>query len=275
MFQMDQTLRIESFNPIAPFPDDANVRISITGLALCQLEKKTSTINFLSHVEHHELFMAVIQRTRVSNNPIVYNISKIGLGQSISIKSTGSIPYGDIEAPLGDGEHPLGHILNLPTLHGYKLDPLTPPQDPIVLSLNDCAFYTLEITEGFQIIDTDNPTPQNRKIGKIMGGKMNCEVNKETIITVSGNLSFDIKLPQKLAGQEFVYDIVFTNHCTNTEECKELMSSDSDFRFYYQLRQDPKSPRRRMRLKKKPPFTPEVGACMPAIDEPPIALPLP
>ncbi len=257
------------------FPADANVRISITGLALCRLATDISEIKFLSHVPHHELFLAVIQKRRGSNVPILYHIAKIVLGQKISVKANNSTSFGSIEAPISPDEHHLSKMLNLPILHRKGLVPKNPPppSPPIVLSISDCAFYTLETIKGFQIEDTANPGATDKEFGKILGGKIMCDNGSETEIKIEAaheaTLISELKLPERDSAAEFVYDIMFTNHCTNKPECEELMKDDSDFRFYYDLLKDPDTENRQFKLSKNPKGI-EVGACVPAIEYPPV-----
>ena len=290
MFQVKKPLDIKAFQTTGlltanAFPIDANVRISIAGLAFCTLNTKLSKVNFLRHVPHHDLFMGVIQKRRDSVDPISYSVYKMNSGQNLSITSDTSEPS-SIEADRNSDEYELKEIVNLFNLHGKRLKRKNPAPTPslTILSIHNCAFYTLKLTEDvFQIIETVNdvPTttpPTEKTIGFIMAGKMSCDIGGKTIITSTGTINTKIELPQNDEAGEFLYDISFTNHCFGEMPCKDLMKNDSDFRFYYQLLEDPDKPGRKFKLKKKNklkktdgrPKTVDVGACNVVIECPPI-----
>lgn len=260
---------------------DANVELSIEGLAFCYLKPKISKINFLSHVPFHKLRLIVKQIKRNSKEEAFLLDTFIDGGHTISIKTENAVTPKDITT---DGNFPLKEIVNISNLHGRKINykkNLPPKLTPITLSVEDCAFFTEQMTtSNFEIIESDDSSKdiivRTKKIGYVMGGKIQCHNTSGNLtIEVKGSQPLKIKRPLKDAEGDFVYDISLSNHCLEIENCRKLMKDDSDFRFYYDVLEDSLKPNRKFKIKKASKSgdiviqTADVAACNIIIVEPP------
>lgn len=264
----------ESFSP------DENVKVSVEGLAFCYLDTKVSKINFLSHVPFHKLILAIKQKRRDSEEAIFSLETKIDFGHTISIKTENAVTPDDIAA---DGAFPLKELINISGLHGRKINKkvVVPELTPITLSIEDCAFYTKQMTtDKFDIIETNGTSGdvivESKKIGYVMGGKIRCDDTGGNItIEVKGPHPFKVKRPMNDADGDFVYDITLSNHCVEMENCRELMKDDSDFRFYYDVLEDSINRNRKFNVKKAAKSgsvirTIDVAACNVIVVKPPL-----
>jgi hypothetical protein len=232
-----------------------NVKISLEGLAFCYLNANVSKINFLSHVPFHKLNLTVKQKRRDSEEVIFSLETKINSGHTVSIKTENAVTPDDI---IIDGTHPFKELINISGLHKRKVNKkVVPPKlTPITLSIDDCAFYTAQMTtDRFDIIENDGTSGDviidTKKIGYVMGGKIECnDTGGNITIEAKGPQPFKVKRPMSDADGEFVYDITLSNHCVEMENCRELMKDDSDFRFYYDVLEDSVNPNRKFNIKK-------------------------
>lgn len=241
------------------FPANACVRLSINGLAFCKLKPEISKISFLSHVPFHQLDMKITQKRRDSETPIFELSPIIESGHTISIKTENAVMPGSIST---DGAFPLSELVNITELHKRKINYKKglPAKLPVILTVNDCAFYTEQVTpDEFDLIETDETgrevTVARRKIGYAMGGVIKCsDTSGDVTIEVKGAHSIKTKRPLSDADGDFIYDIYFSNHCSDDQmdNCRDLMKTDSDFRFYYDVLEDSKNPNRKFKLKKAP-----------------------
>ena len=259
-----------------PFPKDADIRITIAGLAYCQLKPEESKINFLSHVPHHKLDLTIIERRRDSKTPTFKLETQVNINQTVFINADNSITPAGIEVK---GNFPLSEIINISQLHtgGKKIIKYKKniPADcvPIKMTVNDCGFYTAKKTiNDFEI--TDGVVSETKKIGYVMGGKIECRTGGNINIEVKGANSLKIERPMIDADGEFVYDIILDNHCVDTTKCEAEFGGDGDFKYYYDVLEDPDDPKRQFTLKKV--STPgniqiegvDVAACNVIITEP-------
>jgi hypothetical protein len=234
---------------------DDNVQITLEGLAFCYLNAKVSKINFLSHVPFHKLNLTVKQKRRDSEEVIFSLETKIEAGHTVSIKTENAVTPDDIAT---DGAHPLKELINITGLHKRKINKkVVPPEfTPITLSIDNCAFYTAQMTtDRFDIIENDGTSAEviidTKKIGYVMGGKIKCnDTGGNITIEAKGPQPFKVKRPMSDADGEFVYDITLSNHCVEMDNCRELMKDDSDFRFYYDVLEDSVKPNRKFNVKK-------------------------
>ena len=237
------------------FPADADVKVSVEGLAFCYMKPKMSKIHFLSHVPFHKLNLKVEQKRRDSDEKSLLLETVIEPKHTVSIKTDNAVTPDDVST---GGNYPLNEIVNINSLHDGKIIKrnFPPKLAPITLSVNDCAFYTEAMTEDeFDIIKTGetpgNNTVETRKIGYVMSGKIKCdEMSGSITIEVKGSHPFKIKRPMSDAGGDFIYEISLSNHCVEEAGCKELAKEGSDFRFYYDLLVDSENPRKKFEIKK-------------------------
>jgi hypothetical protein len=251
MFSLDKVPFLKpaekSFNDVKPFPKDARVRVGVMGLAYCTLGMPDSQVNFLTHVPNHKLDVFLFQgkRTEREMSPIfsarvLRDTIKVSLGADAT-------PTTSIET---FGDYLLAETLNLKKTHGNK--PITQKPShggktlPVTLTLNNCAFYTEEMTEAaFDLVEINTQTGSEttvatRKFGDALGGKIKC------LPTASGNLSLDISsLSMKATyplldtdGSEFIYDLYFLNHCVKND------GTEDDFKRYYEVLQDTSAPKK-------------------------------
>ena len=279
---------------IDEFPANADVRILIKGLALCEFGIGTSKINFLRHIPYHELTLEIIKKRRGSNTAVEHTIIRpLPYVKNITITQENAIQRTSIKAY---GEDDLNELVNFndDQLHNRNAvfkDSLPLIHLPTILTINNCVFYTAsKSTKEFHIKERKNPTPiKTKHIGLTLGGKIRyATAEGKTIITIGSN-----KLPELLkkdaAGNEFIYDIIFTNHCGNENSssdpyqdlCENLMGNDTDFRFYYDLLEHKKEEKKKFTLEKKASSsksgnkiipedkTVDVGACNVAVIKPP------
>lgn len=272
-------LRKQDGTPRKRFLANANIQISIEGLAFCKLKPKTSKINFLSHVPFHKLDMKIVQTRRDSDAPIFQFSTGIEPGHTISIKTENALTPDKVAA---DEVYPLSELVNITELHKIKINDkkaVPPAMSPIMLTVADCAFYTERMTnDEFDIIEIDETSGEKpiarKKIGYVMGGKIQCgDTGGSFIIEVKGAQETKIKRPLSDANGDFVYHISFSNHCSDENKCREMLKNDSDFRFYYDLLEDSKKPNRKFKLLKaktaKKVLSVDVAACNVIIVEPP------
>lgn len=263
------------------FPADATIKIAIRGLAYSKLDPKTSEINFLSHVPHHELDMTIAQKRRGSNTEISKRTERIEPEHAFFIKADNSVAPDAVEVR---GDFPLSEIVNISRLHGrgkikYKTG-VPANLEPIILTITDCGFYTAVMTDAeFDIIETrqesGDKVAETKKIGYVMGGKIKCEdgADGSLSIEIRGSRGSNIEFPLSDADGEFVYEILLDNHCTDIAKCREEIGEEgSDFKYYYDLLEDSQEPDRKFKIiKASGEITPrgvEIAACNPIITQP-------
>jgi hypothetical protein len=265
------------------FPADANVRIMISGLAFCELTTQLSKIHFLRHPQYHDLKMKIYKRKNPSDTPIPIDSYDFPFESGVTITSDTEAPS-SILASVGEGEFHLNELINLQTRHKKPLRPKfpLPVRPPTLLSIYRCSFYTERKTNPdygkFTLVDLDNGKPvfEERDIGYSMGGKINCRDDGATLIAISG-IEPKVLLRQE-NGEQWLYDITFSNHCTETDyNCIRAIKPDNtDFRYYYDVLEEPGNPRRKFKLiKVAPGITEKVGACNVVILEPRLDDPVP
>lgn len=267
------------------FPADANVRITISGLAFCELTTQISKIHFLRHPKHHDLKMKIYKRKNPSDEAELIDSYEFPFDSGITITSDTNAPT-SIFAPVtpNNKEYELNKLINLQTLHRKQLRPKMPlpVRPPTLLSIYRCSFYTERLTDSnhgkFTLIDTvtGKPVFKDENIGYSMGGKINCRDEGATLIAING--IEPIVLSRMENGEKWLYDITFSNHCTEEiGKCKEVIKPDNtDFRFYYDVVEEPGNTRRKFKLiKAEPIVTDKVGACNVVIADPPFENPFP
>ena len=256
------------------FPADANVRIIISGLAFCELTTQISKIHFLRHPKYHDLKMKIYKRKNRSDRAQLIDSYEFPLESGVTITSDTQAPS-SISARVAAGEHRLNELINLHTLHRKFLRPKMPlpVKSPTLLSIYRCCFYTQEVTRGveFTLVDmsTGRPVLENKEIGYSMGGKIKCRDGGATLVAIDGN---EPKvLSQRENGENWLYDIKFSNHCEEEiKKCEDLLEPENtDFRFYYDVLTEPGNPFRKFNLVKVTHPTAEVGACNVVIVDPP------
>jgi hypothetical protein len=269
-----------------PFPDGVKVRISITGLSFCELDKDSSKISFLRHVKNHELAMTVIQRERNSAANTTFGPFEIDEVSPVEIKVTNSIRPAKIRE-VGAGVIDLEKIINVSRLHGdLPIDsvelPLGKPR-PSDLIIPNCSFYTLDYFAAgcFELIQTGMGSGVKNELGFILGGNIRCtSTNSNLTITFTGPMSGNLRQPLKgmISGKEMVYDVIFNNHCTDLVKCEAEVATmgGTDFSFYYNVLKERGSSGRTFYLKKlkpcrgtQPPLiASDIAACNPVIKFP-------
>jgi hypothetical protein len=282
MFQSLDTFQKEI--KVLPFPAAAKVRISITGLALCQLNKNASRIYFLRHLEDtHALVMTVEGTERISG------ANAFG-PRNFTIKKKARVLI-ELEAPAvpnsvrTTGDHPLEMMLNLQKIHGNPVDIIVPTKTSTV-DIANCAFYTIKFFPSgtFDIIELGTPgIGMTRDIGFVMGGNMAAtNPNSGLRITSDGAAITNLPLPlpgATSAGKEIVYEILINNHCTNDVECVKQAAAvgGTDFGFYYDVLDDRIKSGRKFVMKPRPKkagkgkmrdLGADVSACNPVIIDP-------
>ncbi len=86
---------------------------------------------------------------------------------------------------------------------------VSPEFTPITLSIDDCAFYTKQMTtDKFDIIENNGTSGgvivDTRKIGYVMGGKIKCnDTGGNITIEVKGPHPFKVKRPMSDADGDF------------------------------------------------------------------------
>lgn len=241
---------------IEPFPAGKNVRVTITGLALCKFSANPPIFRFLRHVEHHEFLMRIIQAD--SNLNIQKSITiKIEPDQDVEISAT---------AMAAAGRHDLSRLVKMRSfLHGNSplvdRQPLpTPP--PSFLKVNNCAFYTHKLTDdSFYFEDESGGQTREEQYCQVLGGYMS--YSGDLIISLEN--SFPLTYPLN----SFFYEIQFNNSCDTTPECKD----EEDFSCYYDVVQERGNPHKKFKMKKKrkgkiPTATATgTGACLPPCED--------
>jgi hypothetical protein len=255
MFSSDKVPAIKEiekgFSDLKPFPRDARVRIGVMGLAYCALTGPDSQVKFLTHVPDHKLDMVLFQGKRGEPMSMIFaaRIERGKIGVSLGADA---ITPGGVHTP---GDYLLAETLNLQKIHGNQ--PIFVKaghggkSEPVVLTLNKCAFYTEEVTKNvFDLIEVNTQTMSEtivatRKFGDIIGGKMKC------LPTARGNLSINIEYPAAADlkmdskyplldtdGTPFIYDIYFLNHCVTNDA-----GTEEDFSRYYEVLEDRSAPK--------------------------------
>lgn len=273
-----------------PFPPEAKVRISITGLAFCVLRTDQSVVKFLSGIKNHLLAMVVIQRVRRSGALYPAKIVKIEPGQSLDLKVAGSSQPGNIETP---GPFPLDEIVNLVKVHGNNPIEYFGPSDPSdakfpsALTIHHAAFYTRSVHNNiFHFKESGgNPITLPDAIGYVIGGTILTPPygSGDLMITTSKGGVTDTALFKGIESEEMVYDIIFDNHCDPREAipCNQDVVNHggpegTDFFYYYEVLREKGNPNRKIDLEHSPTITigtlgggGEVAACNPIIVDPP------
>jgi hypothetical protein len=269
-------------------PDTLKVRLSVSGLAFCDISPEVSRISFLSHVPFHELAVKVtkiIRATGVAYPTVAY---KVEPGLDIDLTVEGSTPPDSIKL---DGDYPLEEIVNLKSVHGgAELDLVVPDgvSDPNVVSVHDCAFFTqkmhpLQFAFGLPAATaTADPTlvTDPALIGYVIGGQIfSDDPDSGVVLRGLGPQGSELVLPGKnAADQALIYEIVFDNHCTDIREFRDEVKRRTDFFYYYDVLQERGNPERKFDLvTQKPQVNPGIGltggttdvaACNPVIVSP-------
>jgi hypothetical protein len=240
---------------IEPFPPGKNVRVTITGLALCKFSAAPPIFRVLRHVEHHEFLMRIIQAD--SNGTIQKSITvKIEPDQDVEISGT---------TMAVAGGHDLSRLVKMRSfLHGNRPleDRPLPTPPPSLLKVNNCAFYTHKLTDDrFYFEDENGRQTQPKQYCQVLGGYMSYSGN----LIISPENSFPFTLP--LNG--FLYEIQFNNSCDTTPSCKD----EEDFSCYYQVVQERGNPNKKFKMKKEPKTKGKgkesigTGACLPPCED--------
>jgi hypothetical protein len=299
---------IENFDQLidavktSPFPADATVRLTVTGLAFCTLKIPQSEIKFLTHVESHELKMAIIRRVRQSDEFYPDRTYKIEPGEQIDLEVVQSPDPPKIETT---GNYPLEEMVNLAKIHGDNSTPkqikYIGPSDPLhphfptALIIKRAAFFTRAVHQKLFTF-TERGIPENtnppNEIGYILGGTIaNPPPGKVEVMLTCTKGSFPNE-PFDTPG--VVYDIILDNHCArgSTDECNSKVVSyggerGTDFFYYYDLLREENNIYRQFLLEhveapvrqgggeeegeegELPGGSGEVAACNPIIVEPP------
>lgn len=284
---------------MTPFPDNGKVRLSIAGLAYCELGIPSSKINFLTHVLHHAVWLTIQKRIRNSTTAYPAEHHKINDGDTIDISV--ERPLFSMSSFKMDGNFALEEMLNMNTIHrpggGKVISPKAPSPPPAprpaVVTLNHCRFFTRSIhNEMFKLTEGVGGEPFDH-IGYVMGGLIERTDANKSKVTITrrdrdGNPLPTLEFPatDKFTGKEFVYEIVIDNHCTNDTECQkqvEIPGSPgkfkTDFSFYYDVLEETDAPLRKFVLEQRelPAGAPVttmggstiVAACNPVITDPP------
>lgn len=253
---------------VEPFPANKNVRVLISGLALCKFNVNTSNVRFLRHVAHHDLIMNVLKirmsdMAQIPEPPII-----LRKNQNVRISGSTSTAPGSIQHNTN-----LRFLIGMRTLHnghqiGDKADPNLPTDRPSSLSLLHCTFYTHQRTsDSFRFTDcgaTEIKPPEN--YCEVLGGYMN--YSSELVIDVD----HEPNSPFRYSASGFKYQITFTNHCNGAPACTHL----NDFEFNYHILEDKHTPSlkyclegpiRMARRGKRLLPTPDTAACLPVCED--------
>ncbi|HEV7646029.1 MAG TPA: hypothetical protein VGO50_18985 [Pyrinomonadaceae bacterium] len=263
MFSSDRLPAIKAiekgFSDLKPFPRDARVRIGVMGLAYCTLDKPESQVKFLTHVRDHKLDMVLFQGKRGGAMSMIF-ASRVERGKiGVSLGADAILPV-SVQTP---GDYLLAETLNLQKIHGNQ--PIFVKaghggkSEPVVLTLNKCAFYTEEMTAAvFDLIEINTQTMSEttvatRKFGDIIGGKMRClsTARGSLSINIEYPIATDLKMDNKYPlldtdGTQFIYDLYFLNHCVTNET-----GTEEDFGRYYEVLEDRSAPKT-FKIKKVP-----------------------
>lgn len=261
------------------FPANNNVRITITGLAVCEFNSNTSIpslIHFLSHVKHHELRVTIRRKPANSSNfetvlPM-YTIDKNS--SNISVFGSSMEIQPNYQHTPQTGEFPLNKLLHLSELHNTRFKRNT--KKSILMSLSHCSFYTKDITkELYYVINLLPTTESPQPLGKVLGAYMNASGTIN--IEIDGRSIFQRLIVDQ--GIKYEYEIEFTNHCEEDKPaCEAVVGSiETDLKFLYDIIKPPKNILQRIKLFKVEipvgspdlvTMSPNVAACLPAITEP-------
>lgn len=236
------------------FPPGKNVRVKITGLALCEFNTSLSTIRFLRHVKHHELTMKITQmRSDMTGTPKTFTV-KIEPTQNVEISAS---TISTVASHVFDQS--LDDLIKMKSfLHDNRplvdRNPLPEPH-PTWLKLNHCAFYTHQLTEGtykFRDVDDTQKPLVEKQYCQVLGG----------YLAYSGTLTISILsngIPLTFPLTDFLYEIEFRNSCDTSPGCRD----EEDFRFMYDIVKESQNPGRVFKLVKGPRAV-DTGACLPA-----------
>lgn len=243
-------------------PDAIKVRLSVSGLAFCELDPDVSRINFLSHVPFHELAVKVtkiIRATGVAYPTVSY---KVDPGQAVELTVPGSTAPDGIRA---DGDYPLEEIVNLRRVHDAEIELVVPDgvSPPNVVSISHCSFFT-EKMHPLQFTfehPTEGPTDP-ALIGYVMGGQILSEdPNAGVVLRGSSFPRGELVLPgTNGGGQSLIYEIVLDNHCTDPFLFRDEVQRRTDFFYYYDVLRERGKPERKFELvSQKPQVNPGPG----------------
>lgn len=247
---------------IDPFPADKNVRVTITGLALCKFSAAPPIFRFLRHVPHHELLMKIIQVRNDMTNPKTITV-KIEPTQNVEVSGTHMTAVNDpVHQPVTQAQN-LSHLVKMRSdLHGNKPleDRALPTPPPSFLKINNCAFYTHKLTDdSFYFEDESRGRKPSQKYCQVLGGYM----------SYSGDLiiSPENSVPLTFPLNGFFYEIQFCNSCDTTPECRE----EEDFGYFYDIVQERGNPGRKFKMIKVSKditiTSTGTGACLPGCED--------
>jgi hypothetical protein len=286
--------------PAAP----VKVRITIAGLAYCQLSASTSSVNFLQHVKYHSLKLTILRRRRAGPAPANpwFGPKELKDSDNVTIKVDSPVNRISFEK-IKQGYPDLKKIMNLRHRHGGTLDfneaGLAHPRARI--SIDDCGFYTFALfPQPLYVVEEFTGARTIEEIGYIMSGEIESKHGNDKVRITSTKTSDVTKvLAGSNGGGDWVYDIILNNHCTRAGDCKTDAGTEpvtaverTDFHYYYELFKDSGFiGERRYDLKKitrfslPPPFKEElstgdkflkldilstdVAACNPIVTDPP------
>jgi hypothetical protein len=154
-------------------------------------------------------------------------------------------------------------MVNLNELHGRNLEyaPGEPTYARTKLLLHDCAFYTLFLYDRLVLVESGATNGQELQIGYVLGGNIASRTRtSSTTLLCEEILPIDRVLPgEDGTGNEWVYDLIFNNHCTDPGRCQaqvadpvdtdgdgdtDTVVAGTDFRFYYDFFKEKGSERR-------------------------------
>jgi hypothetical protein len=230
------------------FPNGNNIRIAITGLAICDFNNPKSYIEFLRHVEKHKLKIKIVQKNSDDLSIVGSTEHEIGKDiKSISISGAERIAS-SVYKPTRYEEYDLDNIISFKKLHGHELvknnKPSKPITPPTILTIENCAFYTNKLTDKkYNLIkfDTDSGTATpiylEKNFCEVLGGYMTCK---------------NELLPIEIDKKNYVYEIYFHNACfkedgsvcneSEIRENNEQSKDKTDFAEYYELLLDDVKP---------------------------------
>lgn len=253
------------------FPNDRNVRLTITGLALCKLDFNTSLFRFLRHPKHHKLKLEVTRREKTGaiietlltyyvdsdeNIDININSSESGLG----------IEY--LQEPINI--HKLNNMVNVANIHGTNLRDISNMQQTSLVNINKCQFYTaLPTLSEYMVTLGKKVIIKDKQLGLILGGYGKFAGAGIEIKSSKLTENFPAKDDN---GNDCYYEISFDNACVKKDECvTDAGVNETDFRYYYDVIEDSKNPKMQAKLfiSKEAESTAEVGACLPVVEDPP------
>jgi hypothetical protein len=268
------------------FPPQTKVRVSVTGLAYCQLSSGISRINFLK-VPNHALTLTIIKRRAPPNSELSvdsFDLDVSDTNLSVSVGAPVSLASHETNYPS------LRKMINLNDLHkgSLELKSSAGTFSRARLALHDCAFYTLaEYPDLLNLVLVGQPSSASPiRVGFVLAGNIGATAANTTTTIVSRTLSEVFKtLPGQDGGGELFYDLIFNNHCNafNPQTCRDDVGGGTDFKYYYEVFQEQSGRKFDLEIipalpeSERPTFDPtaiptigtDVAACNPIITDPP------